>query len=191
MLLNLRTVTGRPLATAVLLVAFAATGATAPQATESKSAAVAKELSQVLDAAKLDSIAAADPTDVNGFVAALYFQGAQLLVVSAKYAAPSLLVTKINAKEYRDIYIDLQSASMAGSKIFVQDQLADGLIARPGNDAAPDSWENGPKIVLFDGDHKKAKVSEADYLKTYNEADAKYAQMLTLLLAKAKAKSGT
>lgn len=172
---------------AFLLTFVVATATTAyAQDVSSKSAAIAKELGQVLDAAKLDSIAAGDPTDANGFVAALYFQGAQLLVVSAKYSAPTLLVTKINAKEYRDVYIDLQSASVAGSKIFVQDQLADGLIAKPSNDAPADAWEHGAKSILFDGDWKKVKQSEADYMKAYSDADAKYADMLSVLLAKAK-----
>ncbi len=177
---------------ASLFAFFVAFGTiTLGQEPSSKSAAIAKELGQTLDAAKLDAIAAPDPADANSFVAALYFQGAQLLVVSAKYSAPPLLVTKINAKEYRDVYIDLQSASVAGSKIFVQDQLADGLIAKPSNDAPADAWEQGTKSLLFDGDWKKAKLSEGDYLKTYSEADAKYSEMLSLLLAKAKGRSGS
>jgi hypothetical protein len=154
---------------------------------ESKSATVAKELAQALDAAKMDSIAAVDPADPNSFVAALYFQGSQLLVVSAKYSVPQLLNAKITSKEFRDVYIDLQSASVAGSKIFVQDMLADGLAVKPDGDKPADSWEQGNKTVAFDGEWKKAKMAEADYLKTYGEADEKYAAMLSVLLSKAKA----
>ncbi len=80
---------------------------------------------------KLDAIAAADPSEPGAFVAALYIQGSQLLVVSAKYAAPPLLTAKIKAKEYRDVYIDLSSASVAGSKVFVIDQNCDGLAPKP------------------------------------------------------------
>ena len=76
---------------------------------------------QALDASKLEAIAAADPADPQTFVAALYFQGSQILVVSAKYAAPPLLVAKIKEQNYRDVYIDLSSASVAGSKVFVID----------------------------------------------------------------------
>src|SRR6186713_3637712 len=83
-----------------------------------KSGSPAKQLAAALDAAKLDAIAAADPSDPGAFVAALYIQGSQLLMVSAKYAAPSLLMAKIKAKDYRDVYIDLSSASVAGSKVF-------------------------------------------------------------------------
>ena len=153
---------------------------------DSKSAAVAKELALALDAAKLDSIAAVDPADPSAFVAALYFQGSQLLVVSAKYSAPTLLVTKIGAKEYRDVYIDLQSASIAGSKVFVQDQLANGLFVKPVDDGAADVWEAANKTVAFDGEWKKAKLSEEDYRKAFSEADQKYAAMLSLLLKSTK-----
>src|SRR4051812_37007635 len=80
-------------------------------AQESKSAAIARQLVQTLDAAKLDSVAAPDPATPGAFVAALYIPGTQLLVVSAKYAAPPLLVDRITAKDYRAVYVDLQSAS--------------------------------------------------------------------------------
>ena len=156
----------------------------------SKSAAAAKQLTQVLDRLKLDAIAAPDPGDAGTFVAALYFQGGQLLVVSAKYAAPPLLVAKLAKKDFRDIYIDLNSASVAGSKIFVMDQTCDGLVAKPGGDAAPDTWEQGTTTTVFDGDWKKAKMSEDDYAKAFSGADERYARILTLLAEQAK-KSGS
>ena len=68
---------------AVLLAGAAARGAAQPAA---KSVAAAKALAAALDAAKLDAIAAADPAIPDTFVAALYMQGAQILVVSAKYS---------------------------------------------------------------------------------------------------------
>ena len=155
-------------------------------AQDSKSAAAAKELSDTLDRLKLDSIAAADPTDPNSFVAALYFQGAQLLVVSAKYSAPVLLVEKVKKKEYRDMYIDLNAASIAGSKIFIMDQGANGFVARPGGDQPADTWEQGTKTTAFDGEWDKAKISEAEYDKTFASADEQYARMLALLTAQAR-----
>ena len=153
---------------------------------DSKSSAAAKELGEALGKLKLDSIAAADPSDPNTFVAALYFPGAQLLVVSAKYSAPVLLTAKLTKKDYRDIYIDLSSASIPASKIFIMDQGANGLVRDPGNDPA-DSWEQGAKSTTFDGDWKKAKMaSEQEYNKTFADADARYAQLLALLTAEAK-----
>ena len=151
----------------------------------SKSNAAAKQLSEILDRLKLDSIAAADPTDPSTFVAALYFQGAQLLVVSAKYSAPTLLTAKLAKKDYRDVYIDLNAASIAGSKIFVMDQACDGLVAKPGDSQAADSWEQGTTTTAFDGDWKRAKLTEEAYLKAFTSADEKYAQILSLLAAQA------
>jgi hypothetical protein len=155
----------------------------------SKSAAAAKQLTEVLDRLKLEAIAAPDPTDATTFVAALYFQGGQLLVVSAKYSAPALLTAKLAKKDYRDVYIDLNAASVAGSKIFVMDQTCDGLVAKPGDNAA-DTWEEGTKTTVFDGDWKKAKISEDDYTKAFAGADDRYARILTLLTEQAR-KSGS
>ena len=53
-----------------------------------------------------------------------------------------------------------------------------------------DSYEQGPKQVNFDGDWKKAKLTEEDYRKTFADADERYAKMLTLLAAQAKSGSG-
>jgi hypothetical protein len=153
---------------------------------DSKSSSMAKELVQALEASKLDGIAAVDPSAPGTFVAALYIQGTQLLVVSAKYVAPTLLVDKIGKKEYRDVYIDLSSASVAGTKIFVQDQSCDGLAAKPDGDNLPDSWEENNKTTMFDNGWKKAKIPEVDYQKSFSDADDRYAKMLGLLVAQAK-----
>jgi len=158
-----------------------------PPVQGSKSAAAAKELTKALEGAKLDAIAAADPSDPSTFVAALYIAGSQLLVVSAKYAAPPLLTAKLKTKEYRDIYVDLSSAAVAGSKVFMIDMNCDGLLSKADGDAVPDSWEADKQSVSFDGDWKKSKLSsEADYLKVYSSADERYAKILGLLIAQAK-----
>jgi hypothetical protein len=159
--------------------------AVSPAAAQStKSGVAAKQLTAALDRQKLDAIAAPDPSDPGSFVAALYFQGAQLLVVSAKYSAPSLITTKLAKKDYRDVYIDLNAASVAGSKIFVMDASCDGLVAKPG-DGGADTWEQGTANRVFDGDYKKAKLSEDEYGKAFSAADEKYAQILALLTAQA------
>jgi len=155
-------------------------------AQESKSAPLAKQLAAALDAAKLDSLAAADPSKPGAFVAALFFSGSQLLVVSAKYAAPQLLNDKLAKKDYRDVYIDLNSASVPESKIFIEDLGADGLKAKRDENQPFDSYEAGGKRTSFDGDWKKQKLSEQEYMKTYSTADDQYTQMLTALLAQVK-----
>jgi type II secretory pathway pseudopilin PulG len=168
---------------AVLAVAFFAPSPAAAQT--SKSSAAVKMLTQALDAAKLDSIAAPDPSDPASYAAALYISGSQLLVVSAKYAAPPLLAAKMKSKDYRDIYIDLSAASMPGTKVFIIDQNCDGLMARPGDNGA-DSWEAGKSQVTFDGEWRKAKLSEDEYMKAFSAADEHYARILALLAAQAK-----
>jgi hypothetical protein len=152
----------------------------------SKTASAVKALAEALDAAKLDAIAAADPSEPGAFVAALYFSGAQLLVVSAKYSAPQLLVEKLKKKDYRDIYIDLSSASVAGTKVFLIDHNADGLAARPGENGGCDSWEAGSTQVAFDGEWRKAKLTEDAYLKAFATAEERYSKILPLLTAQAK-----
>lgn len=156
-------------------------------AQDSKSAAAAKELSQVLDAAKLDAIAAADPSAPDTFVAAIYIPETQLLVVSAKYSAPSLLVDKIKAADFRGVYMDLHAAGNPGSRIFVQDMGPDGLMSRGDN---ADSWEEAGKTTTFDGQWKKGKSTEADYMKAFTDADERYARMLSLLVEKSRQLKG-
>ena len=173
-----------PVAFALLVAGMAAPAAAADP---SKSSTVAKELVQALDEAKLGAIATADPSTPGVFIAALYIPETQLLVVSAKYSAPPLLVDRINAKDYQAVYVDLQSASVRGSKIFVMDQGADGLMPKlSGDSSAADSFDEGDKSVSFDGDWKKAKITEADYTKAFADADDRYAKLLSMLVAQAK-----
>ena len=184
---NLRT--GCGLAALVLSLPLLSPVVAPAAAQATKSGVAAKQLTEALDKLKLDAIAAPDPSDPGAFVAALYMQGSQLLVVSAKYSAPPLITAKLAKKDYRDIYIDLNAASIAGSKIFVMDAGCDGLVAKP-DDGAPDTWEQGTTNRIFDGDYKKAKETEEEYGKAFSAADEKYASILALLTAQA-AKGGS
>lgn len=168
--------------TGLLAFSLAATA----EAQEGKSVALAKQLAAALDAAKLDSIAAKDPSSADTFLAVLYFTGAEMLVVSAKYAAPSLLVDKIAKKQYRDVYIDLNSASVPASKVFIEDMGADGLHAKRDENQPYDTYENGAKRTVFDGDWKKQKLTEQEYMKAFLAADERYVQILTALIAQLK-----
>jgi hypothetical protein len=153
-------------------------------AQDSKSAPIAVELTRLLDQAKLDSIAARH--DVAGqYVSALYIPGSQLLVVSAKYSQPSRMDYLLNEKKYQEAYQDLNSASERQSKLFVMDLGANGLrFKREKNEL--DTADVSGKSVVFDGDWDKAKLSEAEYRKTYETTDAQYAQMLQALVAALK-----
>jgi hypothetical protein len=172
--------TGRRFVVALFVLSLAAMAS----AQESRSAVLAKQLAAALDAAKLDSVAARDPENPGVFIAALYFPG-QLLVASAQYSAPSLLSEKVGKKEYRDVYIDLNSASMPATKVFIEDGGADGLKLKKSNGQA-DTYESGGKRIAFDNDWKKQNLSEDDYNKGFASADERYAQLLTALLNEVK-----
>jgi len=173
----------RIVSASVVILGLLSSGA---EAQDSKSAGVAKQLAAALEEAKLDSIAAKDPANPDVFVAALYFAGSQLLVVSAKYSVPPLMQEKLAKKEYREVYIDLTSASVPESKIFVQDLGADGLKAKRGENEPYDIYEPAGKPFAFDSDWKKAKISEDEYMKVFGDADERYAEMLSTLLAHLK-----
>ena len=158
--------------------------AVAPEPQDAKSAPLARQLAQALDAAKLDSIAAADPS-TGAFVAALYIPGTQLLVVSGKFELPDIGTHRISKKEYRELYMDLMGASVAGSRQFASDVSCDGFVFKPEDDAPADSWENGAKTQAFEG-AKKAKLSDEAYLKAFSDADTQYAHILELLLGQLK-----
>jgi hypothetical protein len=170
----------------VSIVAVAMSLASGASAQDSKSAPLAKQLAAALDAAKLDCIAAKDPSAPDVFVAALYFPGVQILVVSGKYAVPQLLNERLAKKEYRDTYLDLNGASAPDSKVFLEDPGADGVKAKREENQAFDSYEVAGKRTMFDGDWKKQKLSEQDYMKAFAEADERYARILTALLAQAR-----
>jgi hypothetical protein len=152
----------------------------------SKSATAARELSQQLDQAKLQHIAARDPDDPTRFIAAMYFPGMQIVAVSGKYSAPVLLNEKLLQRKYQDIYIDLSSASDRDSRITVEDLKCDGLPAERVKALPYDAWELGKDRVVFDFDWKKQKLTEKDFYDKLANADAQYARMLGLLIAEAK-----
>ena len=164
-----------------LVGVFALALVTPALAQESKSAALAKELTDALDKAKSSTVAAKDPSQPDVFVAAMYLPGT-LLVVSAKFAAPAAMNAIVAKKDYQEAYVDIQSASDPATKVFVQDQGADGLKMK-----TFDGFDTAKGSVSFDGDWKKAKAaSEQDYQKSFTDADEQYAKMLTTLLAAIK-----
>jgi len=176
----------RSAAVAAFTAAALLTFPRAAPAQDGKSVPLARQLAAALDAAKLDSVAAKDPSSSDTFVAALYFPGAQLLVVSAKYTVPQLLQARLDKKEYRDAYIDLNSASVPESKVFVQDTGADGLKAKVSEGQPYDQYEFAGKPLILDGDWKKQKLSEQDYMKAFTAADERYSAILTALIAQLK-----
>jgi len=150
-------------------------------AQESKSTSPVAELVKALDGRKLQSFAAR-ATAPGEYVAALYFPGSQLLVVGATLASAASADAQIAQMNYRDLYIDLNSASQPASRVLVTDLGANGL--RPKKDGSlMDSADMASRSYTFDGDWKKAKISEDDYTKAFAAADDRYAQMVQTLLA--------
>ena len=155
-------------------------------AQEPQSAAPAKELAQLLASKKLESIAARMPDSREEFVGALTFPG-QLMVVWAKTTAPAVVNEKLIKKEYREVYIDLNSASVIDTRHFVTDLGPDGLRFKPEQKQGPsDSHDLGAKSMLFDGNWREDKMSEADYMKAHAAADAAYAKAIQALIEELK-----
>jgi hypothetical protein len=167
--------------TAALLLVPSVTFGQAP-----KSAALAMEVARLMDQAKVDSIAAKHPTLPDSYIGALYFAGSQLLVVEAKYSVPQLLDKKLESKEYRDVYIDLNSASVPDTKIFISDLGADGLKPKREENQPFDTVELRGKSYSFDGDWRRAKLTEEEYMKQYQQAEQEYEKMLEALLGQLK-----
>lgn len=155
-------------------------------AQEPQSAAPAKELAQLLAGKKLDSIAARMPDNREEFVGALNFPGT-LMVVWARTTAPAVVNEKLIRKEYREVYLDLNSASVVESRHFVTDLGSDGLKAKPAAKQGPaDSHDQGAKSMRFDGNWREDKMSEADYMKAHAEADAAYTRAIQALIEEVK-----
>jgi hypothetical protein len=176
---HVRCVAGSIVAAFMLLVPVAAS-AQAP-----KSSTLAAELVRLLDQAKLDSLAAkvAAPDQ---YAALLYLPGSQLLVVQAKYTVPARMDMSLTEKKYRDVYIDLNSASVPSSKIFISDLGADGLQPKRNGNKPFDTVDVNGKTYSLDGEWGKAKISEDEYMKTYETTEAEYVKMLEALVAQIK-----
>jgi len=97
-----------------------------------------------------------------------------------------LLADRLAKKEYRDVYLDLNGAAAADTKVFIQDPGADGLKLKRDENQAFDIVEIAGKQTMFNSDWKAQKISEQDYLKVFGDADERYAKILTALLAQVK-----
>ena len=152
-------------------------------AQESRSAQLATELAKLLDSLKIDSVAAR--LDGDQYAGALYFPGSQLLVVKARYIVPERMDAQLAQKNYRDVYIDLNSASVPASKVLISDLGANGLYARRRENQF-DTADVGGKSYSFDGDWGKAKISEDEYTKAFQTSEGEYLKILEALVAQLK-----
>jgi hypothetical protein len=172
-------------ASVLVVVLLASPLVAVASAQESRSATLVKELTALLQAKKLDSIAARAPSTSDQFVAALFFPG-QLLVVSARYSAPPVMLERIARSEYRDVYIDLNSAAVPDTRVLITDLGADGLKPRREANQPFDLQDDNGKGIQFDGNWREDKMSEEDYMKAFAQADQKYTAALEVLIGALK-----
>src|SRR5262245_2647725 len=118
---------GKSMWSACIVSALMGIAAQPAWAQDSQSATLAKRLAAAMDAAKLDALTVKDPGSADGYVGVFYLAGSQLLVVSAKYAVPSLLDARLARREFRDAYVDLNSASEPATRVLIEDAGANGL----------------------------------------------------------------
>ena len=147
---------------------------------QSQSSLKAAAVTKLLDAQKLDAVAAMEDEQTGRFVAALYYPGAQLLVVSAVHPQPAVAAQRLAERNYRDLYLDLQGAATRKGRFFILDLAADGL-KRDGGAGLDQTYTDGANLLSYDGDWKSQKLSQAKYEERFQRDDARYAQMLAAL----------
>ena len=146
------------------------------------SAELATDLVKLMEQRSLDTVAAAHPTDPGRFVAAMHIKGVQLLVISGRYSAPALLKEHLVKRDYRQVYLDLNSAADKQGRLFITDSQANGLRAAPEKNAPFDiSWRDMTAQILYNNDWKTQKLNEAAYRKRFTEDETEYAAMLEIL----------
>ena len=167
----------------LMTVTFVALSGIEPlPAHEFASPSLAKRLTVVMANNGLEAIAARDPREPTRVTAALAFPGSQLLVVSGPYPDLASLDQVLANRQYRDVYSVLQQPSITAGKVFFQDLGCDGL--RTGDDGSVDIlYENGKTQTVFNGDWKSQRLTQTVYEKRLQDADARYAQLLTDLLS--------
>jgi hypothetical protein len=159
----------------------AVAAAPAPAAT----AALVKELTDLLQAQKLDTVVA--KLDADTFAAALYIPGNELLALSAKYTAPAFLNEKILGRQYKEAYADLSTTQAADTKVLIEDVKADGIRAQPGKGESADLITRGVGAPFqLDGKWKERKIAEDAYAKTFQDAETTYRTILEALIAELK-----
>lgn len=163
----------------VIMVAISAIAVAAAQ--EGASSKAAPSLVSALNESGLDSIASVDPTEPGAFIAALHIKGGQLLVVRARHPSVDAISARLAARQFRDVYIDLQATPTPQGKVFVMDSGADGLPADAAQSANVDVvYEDGTRQTMFNG-ARAQNLKEDAYLKQLHDADLEYTRLLNVL----------
>ena len=152
-------------------------------AQDGASATATQSLIRALNQAGSESIASMDPTEPGAFVAALHIKGGQLLVVRARHPSVDALSARLAARQFRDVYMDLQATPTPQGKVFVMDSGADGLPSDSEQPAKVDVvYEDGTRQIMFNG-ARAQKLSADAYRQQLQDADAKYTRLLNVLIA--------
>jgi hypothetical protein len=146
------------------------------------SARAASELVKELTSRNATVMAVKDPDHPGFYLAVSYLPGPQLLAVSAQSTAPEYVDYLLTERKYADVYATLNGASVAQGKLFVQDMRADGLKPAREDGAFDIVYQNVVNTTLFNGDWKQQKMSERGYRDAYQDLEARYARVLSLLL---------
>ena len=98
----------------VSLLAITGPGRTA-LAQESTSGPLAEELVDLMEELQIEAVAGRDPAVDDRFLAAMLTSD-RLLVVSARYSSPGTAQVKISNREFQEVYTDLDTTAVAGTK---------------------------------------------------------------------------
>ena len=109
--------------------------------------------------------------------------------MTARTSAPAVLNEKLVRREFRDVYIDLNSASIPESRMMISDGGADGLRPRREPNQPFDTHDAAGKSIRFDGNWREDRMSEKDYMTLFSQADEAYVSALTALVDELKKSS--
>jgi hypothetical protein len=177
---------------AALTIVAAMVAGPRAQAPASVSTDKARELASLMAAQKLEAFAARDGEDTQRYVAVLVIPNVQLLVVSCKYTQKNDIEYSLYTKQYQTAYQDLRSGVFGSERFFVDDAQLNGLVAVPGKNPQHDAISIEKDRHIFDGlfgdgKGRNAKNPLTDvYMKTFSDADARYARLLDVLIAQLK-----
>jgi hypothetical protein len=164
----------------VLTVVLVVAGA--PLSAAGSSAELAGALVKLMEQQNIDTVAAAHPTEPGRFIAAMHIKGVQLLVITGRYSAPALMKENLLKRDYRQVYLDLNSAADKAGRLFITDSQANGLQVVPAKNAPFDiSWRDMTSQILYNRDWKAQKLNEDAYRKRFAEDESEYVAMLDIL----------
>jgi len=186
---------GQPLAAAAaLILALGVVGLSAqrkPTVPAGKSPEAAKQLAPLLDAQKLTNFAAADPATPHRYVGVLYTPGVQIILIAGVFEGTDLDYY-LYQRDYSSAFNGLRVLPGVKERLMFEDFGADGLTPQPAKNSVPDVVTIGSDKKTLDGDFSdpkvvnRSKISFDDYVKLFDDLDAKYVQAIGVLTAALK-----